>query len=185
MALVILDRDGVINRDSDAYIRSPAEWLPIPGSLDAIARLSRAGCRVVIATNQSGLGRGYFSRATLEEIHARLCEAVAGAGGEIAGIFYCPHRPEEGCECRKPRTGLLLAIERELAEPVAGAWFVGDSLKDLQAAEACGCRPALVTTGKGAATARELARPGVALRHPQRIPVFADLAAAVDAILAG
>ncbi len=185
MPLLVLDRDGVINHDSDAYIRRLEEWHPIEGSIEAIARLSRAGYRVVIATNQSGLGRGYFDLDTLEAIHARLCSLVEQAGGGIAGIFYCPHLPDAGCDCRKPATGLLRAIERELGESAAGAWFVGDSLKDLQAARAHGCKPALVRTGKGESTASALQRADVALPDPAGVPVFDDLAAAAEHILQG
>ncbi len=126
MPLLILDRDGVINEDSDDYIRCLEDWRPIPGSIDAIARASQAGYRVAIATNQSGLGRGYFGLDELETIHQRLCALVEAAGGSIAGIFYCPHLPDAGCDCRKPRTGLLRAIERELGDSAVGAWFVGD-----------------------------------------------------------
>ena len=184
MPLLVLDRDGVINFDSDDYIRSVADWRPIPGSIEAIARLSKAGYRVAIATNQSGLGRGYFTLDELEAIHRRLRELVAAQGGAIAGIFYCPHLPEVGCDCRKPGTALLRAIEAELGESAAGAWFIGDSLKDLQAARAHGCRPALVRTGKGAATLAALQAPGVALADPPSVPIFDNLAAAADTILA-
>lgn len=185
MPLLILDRDGVINEDSDDYIRSLADWRPIPGSIDAIARASRAGFRVAIATNQSGLGRGFFTLDQLEEIHRELYSLVEEAGGSIAGIFYCPHLPGDACGCRKPATGLLDAIESELGEPVAGAWFVGDSLKDLQAARASGCLPALVTTGKGKGTASQIEDPEAELEDPGSVPIFPDLQAAVDAILAG
>jgi D-glycero-D-manno-heptose 1,7-bisphosphate phosphatase len=181
--LVILDRDGVINEDSDQYIQSLDEWHPIPGSLEAIARLSRAGFRVAIATNQSGLSRGYFGLDELEAIHAELCARVEAAGGEVAAIAYCPHLPSDDCGCRKPRTGLLEALQRELGLPLAGAPFIGDSLKDLQAAEKCGCRPILVTTGKGAGTQAELDAPGVELQKPEAVAIFPDLASAVDIIL--
>lgn len=183
MPLLILDRDGVINEDSDDYIRSLNDWRPIAGSIDAIARASRAGYRVAIATNQSGLGRGYFDLDDLEAIHQHLCALVASAGGSIAGIFYCPHLPDAGCDCRKPATGLLEAIQTALGEPAAGAWFIGDSLKDLQAARAFDCQPVLVTTGKGAATAAQLDTAGIDLAEAASIPVFANLAEAVDALL--
>jgi len=181
--LIILDRDGVINEDSDQYIRGLEDWHPIPGSIEAIARLSQAGFEVAIATNQSGLARGYFGLDELEAIHDRLRALVAAAGGEVGVIAYCPHLPDEGCDCRKPRTGLLDTIHRELLLPLEGAPFVGDSLKDLQAAQAAGCQPVLVTTGKGRATCNAISVDGVALRSPASIPVFPDLAAAVDAIL--
>ena len=139
MPILVLDRDGVVNQDSDDYIRSEQDWIPIPGSIEAIARLSMAGYQVAIATNQSGLNRGYFTLEDLESIHRQLCAMVEEKGGSIAGIFYCPHRPDENCDCRKPATGLLRAIERELGESVAGCYFIGDSLKDLQAGRAMGC----------------------------------------------
>jgi len=183
MKLIILDRDGVINQDSDDYIRSVRDWDPIPGSIEAIAALSRAGFTIAIASNQSGLGRGYFSRAALEEIHAELCRAVAGQGGRIDGIFYCPHRPDEGCDCRKPATGLLCAIERQLGERLEGARFIGDSLKDLLAGEAAGCRPVLVRTGNGEATLQRLRAGESPLQHPRAVAVYRDLAQAARDIL--
>ena len=152
MTLVILDRDGVINEDSDHYIRSPEQWHPVAGSIEAIARLSRAGYRIAVATNQSGLGRGYFSLATLEAIHARLEAQVTRAGGQLSCICFCPHTPADLCDCRKPRPGLVHQIEKKLGCPAAGAWLVGDSLCDMQLALRCGCKPALVRTGKGERT---------------------------------
>jgi D-glycero-D-manno-heptose 1,7-bisphosphate phosphatase len=184
MPLLLLDRDGVINHDSDDYIRSIEDWHPIEGSIDAIAALSKAGYRIAIATNQSGLGRGYFTLDALEEIHAQLCQLVEQQGGSIAGIFYCPHLPDAGCRCRKPATGLLETIESELGESVADAWFVGDSLKDLQAARAMNCRPALVLTGKGKKTRDQLQSPSVDLTGSDDVPVFTNLAAAAAHILA-
>ena len=184
MALIILDRDGVINEDSDNYIRSLADWHPIPGSIEAIAQLSAAGHQIAVATNQSGLGRGYFDLDDLEAIHSQLCDRVEQHGGVIAGIFYCPHRPEENCNCRKPRTGLLKAIEAELQQPVRNAFFVGDSMKDLQAAVASGARPILVTTGKGAKTLAQLNKGEGDLPAPDSVPVMPDLAAAARYILA-
>lgn len=183
MPLLILDRDGVINQDSEDYIRSLDDWRPITGSLEAIADLSRAGYRVAVATNQSGLARGYFTLDQLEEIHARLCREVEELGGEIQGIFYCPHLPGEGCGCRKPATGLLSAIESELGETLYGAPFIGDSLKDLQAARACGCRPILVRTGKGEKTLVKLRSPSPDISDPLAIPVYPDLATAAAALL--
>lgn len=183
MTLLILDRDGVINEDSDDYIRSLADWQPVAGSIEAIADLSRAGYRIAIATNQSGLGRGYFKLDALEAIHAQLCQQVEDAGGEIAGIFYCPHLPDAGCACRKPGTGLLQAIEAELGESPRGCHFIGDSLKDLQAARSYGCLPVLVETGKGQHTAAKLRSRTADLQHPENIPVYPNLAHAVAAIL--
>ena len=183
MPLLVLDRDGVINEDSEDYIRSLADWHPIPGSIAAIADLSRAGFSIVIATNQSGLSRGLFTLSDLEAIHDKLCEQVERCGGEIAGIFHCPHLPQEGCGCRKPATGLLEAIETELGESPRGAIFIGDSLKDLQAARGYGCQPVLVKTGKGAITASGLQAGELALADYQSVPIYDDLAAAARNIL--
>lgn len=178
MALVILDRDGVINEESDDFIRSVDEWVPIPGSIEAIADLCRAGYRVAIATNQSGVGRGLFSLDDLQAIHARLCQVVEERGGSIAGIFFCPHTPDEGCACRKPATGLLRAIEEALGESACGAAFIGDSLRDLQAGRAFGCKAMLVQTGKGRATLAALQSGEEQLEAWETLPVFDDLAAA-------
>lgn len=183
MPLLILDRDGVINQDADEYIRRVEDWIPIPGSIEAIASLSRAGYRVAIATNQSGLSRGYFTLDELEAIHQKLCQLVENLGGQIAGIFYCPHLPEEGCACRKPAIGLLEAIGAELGESLEGVTFIGDSMKDLLAGQAAGCRPMLVTTGKGKDTWQALLAGHPSLAKPRDIPVFADLASAARAIL--
>jgi len=170
MKLVVLDRDGTINHDSDQYIKSPAEWKPIKGSLEAIARLTQAGFRVVVATNQSGLARGLFDMAALNAIHDVLQRAVHQAGGRIDAIFFCPHADESGCECRKPRPGMLLEIGKRLNVPMEGVPMVGDSLRDLQAAAAAGARPVLVLTGKGKKTR---AAGGL----PAGTEVYADLAA--------
>lgn len=183
MPLLILDRDGVINLDSDDYIRSLEDWVPVPGSVEAIAALAKAGYQIAIATNQSGLSRGYFTLDDLEAIHSRLGELVEEQGGSIAGVFYCPHLPDEGCDCRKPATGLLQAIEAELGETVAGCYFIGDSLKDLQAARAMACKPILVLTGKGEKTRTQLTAADVDLANPGDIPVYSDLADAARAIL--
>ena len=177
--LVILDRDGVINEDSDDYIRNEEEWVPLPGSIEAICRLSKAGWLVAVATNQSGLGRGYFDEFALARMHEKMRALVEQGGGEIAGVFFCPHRPDEDCGCRKPRTGLLERIEAEFGMSVAGAWYVGDTEKDVDCALAKGCRPALVLTGKGAQARRKLERDKLA-----RVRVFDDLCAAADSILA-
>lgn len=176
MKLVILDRDGVINHDSDQFIKSPEEWKPISGSLEAIARLTHEGWRVAVATNQSGLARGLFEMATLNAIHARMHKAVAQLGGRIDAVFYCPHSAEMNCACRKPKPGLLLEIGQRFGVPLEGVPVVGDSLRDLEAAVAVGARPLLVRTGKGM---RTLAAGGM----PPDTPVFADLAAAVDHLL--
>lgn len=177
--LVILDRDGVINADSDAYIKSPAEWHPLPGSAKAIARLNAAGFQVVVATNQSGLGRGYFSPQTLDAIHQKMTRHLADHGAHLAGIFICPHAPEEHCDCRKPKAGLLDQIARQLACDLTGVPLVGDSLRDLEAGLARACQPVLVKTGKGEKTLAKGLPPALAAT-----PVHADLAAFVDAFLA-
>jgi D-glycero-D-manno-heptose 1,7-bisphosphate phosphatase len=152
LKLLILDRDGVINHDSDAYIKTVEEWLPIPGSIEAIAQLSKAGWTVAVATNQSGIARGYYELAVLEAMHDRLRELVAEQGGEVGLIVYCPHGPDEGCDCRKPKPGMLKAIAAHYDVALAGVWFVGDSLGDLEAAKAVDCQPVLVKTGKGEKT---------------------------------
>ncbi|KAA0890214.1 D-glycero-beta-D-manno-heptose 1,7-bisphosphate 7-phosphatase [Pusillimonas sp. ANT_WB101] len=152
MKLAILDRDGVINHESKDFIKTPDEWVALPGSLDAIARLSQAGWRVVIATNQSGLARGLFSMDSLNAIHAKLRREVAQAGGIIDAIFVCPHGPDDGCECRKPKPGMFLDIARRYEIDFSRVPSVGDSLRDLQAASAAGCKTWLVLTGNGAKT---------------------------------
>jgi D-glycero-D-manno-heptose 1,7-bisphosphate phosphatase len=150
--LVILDRDGVINVDSDDYIKSPDEWVPIPGSLEAIARLNQAGYRVVVASNQSGIGRGLFDMAMLNAMHAKMQRAAATVGGRIDAVFFCPHTADDQCECRKPKPGLLkMIVERFEIDPAVTP-VVGDSLRDLQAGAALGFPTHLVLTGKGAAT---------------------------------
>lgn len=173
----------MINHDSADFIKSAEEWIPLPGSIEAIARASRAGWRVIVATNQSGLGRGLFDSYALAQMHGKLSELVEEAGGSIDGIFYCPHTPDEGCDCRKPRVGLLREASEVFGEDLQGAPFIGDSLRDLEAAIAFGCQAILVRTGKGVATQATLAQDPLLLagRKPR---VFDDLAAAVDALLA-
>ncbi len=178
MKLVILDRDGVINHDSDAYIKSPEEWRPIAGSLEAIARLTREGYRVVVATNQSGVARGLFDMDTLGKIHAKMVEAVRAKGGEIDGIFFCPHGPDDKCHCRKPEPGLYEEIADRLKVSLEGVYAVGDSERDVVSARAVGARPVLVRTGKGERALRKG-------KHLGGVPVFADLAAFVDGLLVG
>jgi len=149
---VVLDRDGVINRELDGCVRRVVDWSPLPGSLEAIGALTQAGFRIAVATNQAGLARGWLTVAELEGIHHKMCAEVERLGGKIEGIFYCPHDSHDGCDCRKPRTGLLDAIEAHLGADLRGAHMVGDSLKDIQAARAKGCQPVLVRTGKGTQT---------------------------------
>lgn len=147
--VVILDRDGVVNQDSPAYIKSPDQWQPIPGSIEAISILSGKGFPVYIATNQSGVGRGYYSLDTLRAIHEKMTSMIEDAGGRIAGIHYCPHRPEDQCRCRKPRPGMLLDIAKEAGVTTGECVFIGDSQRDIDAALAAGCTPILVETGNG------------------------------------
>ena len=175
--IVILDRDGVINFDSAQFIKSPEEWKPIPGSLAAIARLNQNGYRVVVATNQSGVGRGLFDMDTLNAIHDKMNRAVAQAGGRIESIFFCPHAADSTCECRKPRPGMLLEIAARYNVELKGVPAVGDSLRDLQAAEAVGATPILVLTGKGQKTRDDPRLPG-------GIQVYPDLAAVATALTA-
>lgn len=175
--LVVLDRDGVVNRDSDQYIKSPEEWLPIPGSLEAIARLNHAGFRVVIATNQSGVGRGLLDFATLTAIHDRMHRALAQVGGRIDAVFFCPHTADARCECRKPKAGMLIEIGRRFGVDMAGVPMIGDGLRDLQAAQTVGALPVLVLTGKGERTLREGG-------FPPHTLIFPDLAFAASALLA-
>ena len=150
MRLVILDRDGTLNHDRDDYVTSADEWIPMPGALEAIARLNHAGWHAVVATNQSGLGRGLFNMAALNAMHLKLNQMLAGEGGRLDAIFFCPHTPADGCDCRKPKPGLLKQIGERYGVDLKHVPMVGDSLRDLQAAAAAGCEPHLVLTGKSA-----------------------------------
>ena len=176
--LIILDRDGVINYDSDQFIKSPEEWRPIPGSLEAISRLNHAGFRVVVATNQSGLGRGLFDMATLIAINEKMHKALAQVGGRIDAVFYCPHAADSACDCRKPKPGMFTEIGHRFGVELTGVPCVGDSVRDLQAAAAIEAQPILVLSGKGEKTLRD----GV---FPANTIIFPDLAFAVTALLAG
>jgi D-glycero-D-manno-heptose 1,7-bisphosphate phosphatase len=169
--LIILDRDGVINQESPDYIRSPAEWVPLPGAIEAIADLTAHGYRIAVVSNQSGIGRGLFTESTLAAIHGKMRETVAAAGGAIAGIYYCPHRPDEGCDCRKPSPGLLRRIMADEARTLSAVPYIGDKRADIEAADAVAARPILVRTGYGKETERALA--------PRRVETYDDLAAAV------
>jgi len=173
--VIFLDRDGVINRDSTEHIKSVEEWDPIPGSLEAIGRLSRADFCIVILSNQSGLSRGLIEPRDLDAIHERLREDVKANGGQIDGIFFCPHLPARGCRCRKPAPGLIEAAERRLGIVAKGAPFVGDKISDLQAARVAGCRPIGVESG---IAALELSGSEWA-----QVPVYKDLAAVVDDLM--
>ena len=183
MRLVILDRDGVINEDSDDYIKTPEEWVPIPGSLEAIARLCRHEYRVVIVTNQSGIARGLYTMDVMIKIHNRMLEHIHQKGGEIDAILFCPHGPDDHCECRKPKTGMFKELAERLKINLNGVPSVGDSLRDLQAAQAVNALPVLVTTGKGGATRGQLEE--VAHQSLIDTPVFTDLAEFADGLLAG
>lgn len=176
MNLVILDRDGVINEDSDHYIKSPEEWIPIPGSLEAIARLNQGGYRVVVATNQSGLSRGLFDIETLNAIHAKMNRRLASVGGSIDAVFFCPHLPTDACGCRKPEPGLFREISARLKTDLDQVPCVGDTLRDIEAARQVGCQPYLVRTGKGERTIAE----GKGVKG---VPIFANLAAVAEHLL--
>jgi D-glycero-D-manno-heptose 1,7-bisphosphate phosphatase len=176
LKLIILDRDGVINQDSDEFIKSPKEWIAIPGSLEAIARLNQAGYRVVIASNQSGIAREYFDMATLNAIHQKMHTQAQQVGAAIDAIFFCPHAAVDACDCRKPKPGMFHEISERYGVALKGVPTVGDSLRDLQAGFVSGCVPHLVLTGKGKKTE---ATGGL----PPATEVFADLAAAVTHIL--
>lgn len=174
--LVLLDRDGVINYDSEQYIKSPDEWRPVPGSIDAIRRLHEAGFQVVVVSNQSGVGRGLYSEDDLAAIHARMTAGIAAGGGELAGIYYCPHHPDDGCGCRKPRTGLLDRIARDFNVSLAGVAMIGDKESDCVAAARVGARPILVGSARG----DRVLPPSRDLPYES----YPDLASAVDALLA-
>ncbi len=174
--LILLDRDGVINEDSDAHIKSPDEWHPIPGSLEAIAKLNQAGHRVIVVTNQSGIARGLYTHQTLARIHAKMHQHLSYVGGHTDAVFYCPHHPDEDCTCRKPRPGLLWKIGKQFGTDFSTAVFVGDALRDIQAAQAVHCRHLLVKTGKGQKTISA----GIGL---EGVPQYDNLADAVEAIL--
>ena len=175
MELVILDRDGVINRDSPDFVRSPGEWQPLPGSLEAIARLNAAGVRVAVATNQSGVGRGLFDETVLAAIHERMDREIINAGGKLDKIVYCPHSPNDGCDCRKPKPGLFEQLARYYDRDLVDVPCIGDSVRDIEAARDAGGRPILVLTGNGRRAREQLAR-----CPPE---TYDDLAQAVDRLL--
>jgi D-glycero-D-manno-heptose 1,7-bisphosphate phosphatase len=183
MKLIILDRDGVINQDSDDFIKSPEEFIPLEGSLEAIAQLNHAGYTVVVATNQSGIGRGLFDIETLNRIHEKLRRLLNGFGGRIDAIFFCPHSPDDGCDCRKPLPGMLNEIAARFSESLKGVPAIGDSLRDLQAAKTAGAIPVLVKTGKGERTLKALQQSNPEIQWLGNIAVFDDLSAFVHAYL--
>jgi D-glycero-D-manno-heptose 1,7-bisphosphate phosphatase len=172
---VLLDRDGVINEDSNQFIKSPDEWQPIPGSLEAIALLNANGFKIVVITNQSGLARGLFDLPMLERIHQKMRQKVAEKGGRIDAIYFCPHGPESECDCRKPKAGLLREFAAEHQADLHDVFLVGDSLRDIQAAEAVGARPILVKTGKGLKTLNAAS--------DLKIPVFDNLYDAANSLV--
>jgi len=176
LKLIILDRDGVVNQDSEHFVKSPSEWQAVPGSLGAIAKLNRANYLVVIATNQSGIARGLFLPSDLENIHKKMTAELARHHGKLAGIFICPHGPEDNCSCRKPKPGLLLEIMKQFHCAPEEVLSIGDSMRDILAAQACGIRAVLVKTGKGTKTIE------LATGQPN-FPIFNDLASAVEALL--
>ena len=184
MKLIILDRDGTINEDRDDFVKSADEWVPLPGALDAIARLNHDGWHVAVASNQSGLGRGLFDLAALNAMHTKMHKLLAAQGGKIDAVFYCPHAPEDTCTCRKPQPGLFeqildrygIDLQLDGASPVH---TVGDSLRDLLAGTAVGCQPHLVLTGKGAVFRTQVLTPD----YPAHTQVHADLAAFADKLL--
>lgn len=178
MKFIILDRDGVINQDSDKFIKTPEEWLPIPGSVEAICRLSQAGWKIIVATNQSGISRGLFDMQALADIHQKMHNAVISEGGKIDAIFFCPHGPQDNCKCRKPAPGMLFDIANRFEINLNGIPMVGDSLRDLQAGVAAGCDPWLVLTGKGKKTAKEQSN-----QLPDNTKIHQDLSAIADILL--
>jgi D-glycero-D-manno-heptose 1,7-bisphosphate phosphatase len=178
MKLVILDRDGVINYDSDEFVKSPEEWKPIPGSIEAIGRLCREGYQVVVATNQSGIARGLFDLNMLSKIHGKMNDAIRAEGGILEGVFFCPHGPDDGCRCRKPLPGLFEEIADRFKANLQGVYSVGDSERDVIASRAVGARPVLVRTGKGERTLKKN-------KAPSGVLVCDDLSVFVEALLAG
>lgn len=176
MSYIILDRDGVINHDSMHYIKNPDEWIPIPGSLEAVAQLNRFGFKVLIATNQSGVARGLYDIETLDQIHEKMVRELASVGGYVEEIFFCPHHPDEGCGCRKPKPGMIEQMCEKYQIDLPNTYFIGDTTADTGIAKAVGCKPVLVRTGKGEDTLK---------KNPELTSIlnFADLSQAVDYIL--
>jgi len=178
---IVLDRDGVINHDSDAFIKSVDEWQPIAGSIEAIAKLTHAGYRVFVLTNQSGIARGLFSLETLSHIHAKMRHLVSVANGSIDGVYFCPHGPDDDCDCRKPKAGLYDQLAKDENISFAGVYSVGDSIRDLEAAQIAGATPVLVLTGKGKQSKKAIT---VSNEHPfKKTPSYASLADFVEFLL--
>ena len=179
---LILDRDGVINEDSDAYIKSPDEWMPIPGSLEAIAELNRAAYKVVVITNQSGIARGLYSLDTLDKIHQKFERLLAEHGGNIERIYFCPHHPDDACNCRKPNPGMYEIFAKDYQLELNNVYAVGDSIRDIQAAQSAGAQAVLVRTGNGEQSAQTIVESGK-LSQFKAVPVFSDLATFKDNLL--
>lgn len=177
MKLIILDRDGVINQDSDDYIKSVDEWQPVPGSMQAMGKLCQSGYTLIVATNQSGIARGYFDLSTLHAMHVKMGKLLEQYGGQVDAVFFCPHGPDDKCNCRKPKDGLLRDIASRYQTNLTGVPVIGDSLRDIQSARSVGARPILVRTGKGERTLQKHAD------ELADVPVYKDLAEAVTAIL--
>ena len=179
--LIVLDRDGTLSPDPEDFVRAPEDWVPLPGALEAVARLNHGGWRVVLASNQSGLGRGLFDMAILNAVHARMHKLLAAAGGRIEAVFFCPHAPEDECCCRKPAAGLFLDIARRMGVPLDSMVAAGDSVRDVQAAAAAGCEAHLIRTGQSLPV-------GDGAPLPPDVPagtqVHADLSAFADFVLA-
>lgn len=182
MKPIILDRDGVINLDSDDYIKSPEEWEPIKGSLEALGKLTAAGYSIFVITNQSGVSRNLFTIGTLMRIHHKMIDAAKPYGGQIAAILYCPHGPDDGCDCRKPKPGLFSELAERINQSLDGVPAVGDSIRDLQAAHASGAQPILVKTGKGRKSVNALAK-DPDLAELADTPVFKNLSDYVTHLL--
>jgi D-glycero-D-manno-heptose 1,7-bisphosphate phosphatase len=181
LPLVILDRDGVINKESAEFVKNPDEWIPIEGSLEAIARICRAGYAVAIITNQSGIARRLFTTADLNDIHIKMLQQLKDLGGDIEAILFCPHGPDDGCQCRKPKPGLFEELVNRMSVRLDNVYAVGDSERDLIAAHAAGAKPVLVTTGNGKKTREDIA--GYKSRWVENLPVFENLAAFADYLL--
>jgi D-glycero-D-manno-heptose 1,7-bisphosphate phosphatase len=177
--LVVLDRDGTLNEEPEDFLRSADDWKPLPGALEAVARLNQQGWRVVIASNQTGLGRGLFDVATLNEVHARMHKLMAQSGARVEAVFFCPHAPEDGCDCRKPQPGLFLQISQRFGVPPSQILAVGDSVRDAQAAVAAGCQAHLVLTGQSFKH-RDGSRPD---GLPPDVTMHTDLLAFADAVM--
>jgi D-glycero-D-manno-heptose 1,7-bisphosphate phosphatase len=185
MKLLILDRDGTINEDREDFVKSADEWQPLPGALEAMARLNQAGWTLVVATNQSGLGRGHFNATTLNAMHAKMHKLLAAVGGKVDAVFYCPHKPEDACDCRKPKPGLFVQILNRygLDAAIQPVHTAGDSLRDVQAGAAAACIPHLLLTGKSQALRGQLAGAQAPQDFPEGTRVHDDLAALAEHLI--